>query len=460
MRSVGFETIAVVEDDPVARALSRRWLEEAGHRVVEYVLGRAIIESTEDLSVVCLDLGLGDMSGIDVIYHLATRRPNVPIVVVTAESLVETAVTAMRSGAYDYIVKPIDRHRLVSSVARALEKRILAMSVAQLRTELEERAPIRSIVGNSAPMRQLADQMDRVRESDVAVAIYGESGTGKELVARAIHANGRRSEGPFVAVNCAAIPESLHESELFGHEKGAFTGAIGMHRGRFEQADKGTLFLDEISEMSHSTQASLLRTLQERRVRRIGGRDEVPVDVRIMCATNRDLSKAVKEGRFREDLYYRLVVYPLNIPALRERVDDIPLLVAHFLEKHRGDVGRDVRRVSSEALEALARYPWPGNVRELENAIHRAMLACDGDELGLSHLPPDVQAAMLPRLPAQPTANRPPSTNDLVLPIAELEKRAIDKALRATNGSVEKAAKLLGMGRATLYRRLSGLTNG
>jgi DNA-binding NtrC family response regulator len=285
-----------------------------------------------------------------------------------------------------------------------------------------------------------------VLDSDVNVCAFGESGTGKELVARALHDAGRRRAGPFVALNCGAIPATLQESELFGHERGAFTGASGQHRGRFEQAQRGTLFLDEIGEMSSSTQTSLLRTLQERVVRRVGGSQDIPVDVRIVCATHRDLEAEVAADRFRQDLFYRLVVYPIRVPPLRERLDDLPLLVGHFLRRFRKDVGRSIDRVTPEALELLARHDWPGNVRELENVIHRAMLSCEPDVLDVASLPP------LLRQPREPAA-APLGT----LSLAALERDAIRQALQRAGGNVTHAAKLLGLGRATLYRRLAAL---
>jgi DNA-binding NtrC family response regulator len=261
-----------------------------------------------------------------------------------------------------------------------------------------------------------------------------------------------------VAINCAAIPESLQESELFGHERGAFTGAINMRRGRFEEAKNGTLFLDELGEMSLSTQAALLRTLQEKTVRRVGGVTEIPTDVRIVCATHRDLAAEVEAGRFREDLYFRLVVYPIRIPPLRERREDIPLLVGHFLRTLSQDTGRTVRHIAPDALDALARHMWPGNVRELQNVVHRSMLACRGDEITLADLPPDIRDLSLPELPpARKNGIESATESDHVVPLRELERQAIERALRVTNGSVGKAAKLLGIGRATLYRRLATL---
>lgn len=457
--------LAVVDDDPTLRRLMRHWLESAGYRVVEHDCGRKALEDTSTgPAVVCLDLGLGDLPGMHVLQHLRARDPDLPVLVVTAERDVATAVEAMRAGAYDYLVKPLDRERLLQAIRRAVERRELIASVRRLESELDDRHVLGSIVGQSAPMRELARQIERVLESDVTVCILGESGTGKELVARAIHANGRRRRKPFVAINCAAIPESLQESELFGHEKGAFTGASGVHRGRFEQANGGTLFLDELGEMSLSTQAALLRTIQERTIRRVGGSEEIPVDVRIVCATHRDLAAEVRAGRFREDLYYRLMVYPIHLPPLRQRREDIPLLVAHFLRRLRDDVGRTISRISPDALDALGKYSWPGNVRELQNVIHRAMLACDGDEIQLAHLPRDIAALVLPAVPERTTPHTDTSVphssdnhDDHVVPLRELERQAIEKALRIAGGNVGKAAKLLGIGRATLYRRLAEL---
>jgi DNA-binding NtrC family response regulator len=306
-------------------------------------------------------------------------------------------------------------------------------------------------------VRELGQQVERVLESDVAVCLQGESGTGKELVARAVHQGGPRRRGPFVAINCAAIPASLQESELFGHERGAFTGATQTRLGCFERARGGTLLLDEVGEMSPAAQAVLLRTLQERTVRRVGGSQEIPTDVRIVCATHRDLRGEVDAGRFREDLYFRLVVYPILLPPLRDRVEDIPLLVAHFLEKLRARSPHGVRHVAPDALEALARHAWPGNVRELENVVHRSVLAARGDQIGLGDLPPDLRSSNSSAATRRSTTNEIDDNPDsgVVVPLRELEERAIKQALRVTRGSVGRAAKLLGIGRATLYRRIA-----
>jgi DNA-binding NtrC family response regulator len=455
-------SIAIVDDDPSVRGLMRLWLEREGYTVHEHTGGtRLLAEGASEAGVICLDLGLDDVPGLDLLQHLRARDPEVPIVVVTAERKVDVAVQAMRSGAYDYVVKPLERDRFVQAVKRAVERRELTLKVKNLRYELDERNIFRTVVGRSAPMQELARQVDRVLESDVAVCVLGESGTGKELVARAIHMSGHRGDGPFVAINCASIPASLHESELFGHEKGAFTGATAVHHGRFEQANGGTLFLDEIGEMSPATQAGLLRTLQERTIRRVGGVHEIPVNVRIVCATHRNLQEEVRAGRFREDLYFRIVVYPIHMPPLRDRPDDVPLLVAHFLKSFASDVGREVTRVTTDAMEALSRYRWPGNVRELQNAVHRAMLACEGAEIGIAHLPPSVREYDLPQVTRSVLAPRDSRFSDEessdVLPLREIERRAVAQAMRVAKGNVAKAAKLLGMGRATLYRRIAEL---
>jgi DNA-binding NtrC family response regulator len=302
------------------------------------------------------------------------------------------------------------------------------------------------IVGESAPMRTLARKIERVLDSDVTVAVFGESGTGKELVARAVHSGGARRDGPFVAVNCAAIPDTLQDSELFGHERGAFTGAIRQRRGCFEQAHGGTLFLDELGEMAAPTQARLLRTLEQRTIRRVGGTADLPVDVRIICATRRDLRVEMDSGRFREDLYFRLVVYPIDVPPLRARADDIPLLVARLLRRLAdADPFRGEARVHPDALAALTRYPWPGNVRELLNVLHRSVLLCQGGEITLEDLPVDLQTG------------EPAAASEVGLkPLRAMERLAMERALVSTGGNVGNAAKLLGISRATLYRRMAG----
>jgi len=461
----GSRLVSIIDDDPTVRRLMRFWLEKDGYQVIEHASGKSALDYAGEMpSAVCIDLGLDDVPGLDVLRHLKTKDAELSLIVVTAQRDLDTAVEAMRAGAYDYVTKPLERERLLLAVGRGVERRELVSNVRRLKNALSEHQTEQSIVGRSPAMMELGRQISHVLDSDVAVCVFGESGTGKELVARAVHQGGPRKSGPFVAINCASIPHSLLESELFGHERGAFTGATHTRRGRFEEAAGGTLFLDELGEMSPGTQASLLRALQEKKIRRVGGSGEITTDARIVCATHRDLRAEVEAGRFREDLYFRLVVYPITVPPLRERVQDIPLLVGYFLQTLRGDVGRDVQRITPDALEALTRYRWPGNVRELQNVVHRCMLASRGHEITLSDLPHDVRTFALPSLPysqtphvgATPISIAPIATD--IVPLQELEKKAIERALRATGGSVGKAAKLLGIGRATLYRRIQSMS--
>ncbi len=448
-------TVLLIEDDPLVLRLLSTQLRVADYKLVEAQSARAGLASVDETTTaVCLDLGLGDLPGLDVLKHLQQRFPDLPVIVVTASNRAEDAVASIQAGAYDYLVKPVEEFRLKSTVKRAVERHRLVRSLRDQNSR--DSKLFGNMIGQSSAMNDLATQVERVLSSDVSVAIFGESGTGKELVARTLHDKGNRRSGPFVALNCAAIPENLLESELFGHEKGAFTGAQSQHRGRFEQADGGTLFLDEIGEMSAATQASLLRTLQEGTIRRVGGTREIKVNARVVCATHRDLAIEVEESRFRADLFYRLVVYPLQIPALRERTDDIPLLVAHFLKTLGNETGSKVKHVDAEALEALVAHNWPGNVRELQNVVHRAVLSCDSKTITTDHLPQDlVKSTKIPAalLPSPRSAATGPDVP--LLSLAELEQRAIRNTLAHTGGSVGKAAKLLGIGRATLYRRLS-----
>jgi DNA-binding NtrC family response regulator len=444
------KVIAVVDDDAMARQLLRAWLRPTGCSVLEFSSGAEVLKAEVEFDLVCLDVRLGDISGLTVLQELHARDPGIAVVMVTSSAEVSTAVLAMRSGAYDYLVKPIESEHFRKTLQRALERRELLTTVKNLQRRLDAMNGINRIVGQSPPMQELARCLDRVADSDVPVCLLGESGTGKELAARAIHARSRR-KGPFVALNCAAIPSSLQDAELFGYERGAFTGAARQHKGRFEEARGGTLFLDEVGEMAPSAQALLLRTLQERVIRRIGGTCDISIDTRVLSATHRNLEAEVQSGRFRHDLYFRLVVYPIRIPPLRERQSDLPLLVDYFLHKFGASDPLKVLRVSHEAMESLLRYPWPGNVRELENVIRRAILNCDKDELQSENLPPELRQRELLASPFSTSAAR--ESNE-TLPLAEVERRAIIAALRAVHGKVAQAARLLQISRATLYRRI------
>lgn len=455
--------VVIVSHDFDTREFLRDRIEAAGFSVIEFDHGQEVLQrETSEWMAVCLDLELDDMGGMDVLRHLRARDVMLPIVLIAADQDINAAVQAVRLGAHDYIAKPLEGQRVIQSLREAAEYRRERWRLQPAEPAGDEEQLLGSLVGRSSPMRSLVRQLRRVLKAEVPVCILGETGTGKELVARAIHEQGSRSQGPLVAVNCAAFAESLLESELFGHDRGAFTGAFATHKGCFEQAQGGTLFLDEVGEMSASTQVRLLRTLQERTIRRVGGTAEVRVDVRIIAATHRDLLAEVRAGRFREDLYYRLAVYPLRVPPLRERASDIPLFISHFLRKAGGGDKSRPSRVTPEVLQALLRYHWPGNVRELENVILRAALSCDGPQIELEHLPAELRALVLPVIPKCAVSGgrgigQPLLDMEAVVPIRELERREILKALAVTSGSVTKAARLLGLGRATLYRRLGEL---
>ncbi len=436
----------VVDDDPAVRQLLSFLVSSQGHQVESFASGREVLAHVgEPPDAVLLDLMMPEVDGVEVLRELRRRAPGLPVIVLTALNDVRSAVEVTKLGAFDYLLKPFDQERLLVTLRNAVSQRELGREVTRLKVELGERYHLRHMVGSSPPMRRVYEQIERVLESDISVFISGESGTGKELVAKAIHYGSGRSAGPFVDVNCAAIPEGLQESELFGHERGAFTGAVAAHAGKFEQANGGTVFLDEVGEMSGSAQARLLRVLQERSLQRVGGVRRVDLDVRVISASNRDLAALVREGTFRQDLFYRLVVFPIHLPPLRQRRDDIPLLVEHFLAKHAADAGRRVDRVQPAAMARLQAYDWPGNVRELENVVHRALLVTPGPELRAEDLP--LELPLSPDLPLEL-----PAGGDRTL--EELERWAIQETLRRADGNVSDAARRLGIGRSTLYRKM------
>lgn len=449
--------IAVVDDEPIIRRVVASCLRGKGFTVAEFADGRSVMsEPADGFAAVCLDLGLGEMSGLDVLRHFRTEAPDVPVIIMSAGNTLDAAVEAMRLGAYDYLSKPIDRERLLHSLGRALERVELSRRANVLSAELAVRRAGDQLIGSSAAMRSVLEQLGQILQSDVPVCLLGESGTGKEVVARTIHQQGRRQNGPFIAINCASIPDQLQESELFGHERGAFTGATNTHLGCFERAEGGTLLLDELGDMHLSTQAKLLRALQEKTIRRVGGAKDIRTDVRVVAATHKDLFAEARAGRFREDLFFRLMVYPIEIPPLRDRKDDIPVLVGHFLKRLRDDVGRPIERMSADAMDALMAHAWPGNVRELQNAVHRAMLTCATNEVQFGDLPPHLRRRGMPAPASGPSSS---TTHGGVaglptLILRDLERLAIDEALARAGGAIQKAAKLLGIGRATLYRRL------
>jgi DNA-binding NtrC family response regulator len=446
--------IWIVDDDPAIRELLSFIVQGAGYEVDAFASGAEVLASSgEAPDAVLLDLMMPEIDGVEVLKEINRRHPKLPVIMVTADNDVQRAVEVTKLGAYDYLVKPIDQERLLTTLHRALSHGSLEKEVARLKEELSDRYHLRTIVGSSAAMRRVYDQIEKVLESEITVFIAGESGTGKELVAKAIHYASLRSDGPFIDVNCAAIPEGLQESELFGHEKGAFTGAVATHPGKFEQASGGTIFLDEVGEMSPSAQARLLRVLQERVLQRVGGTQTIELDVRVISASNRDLATMVEEGPFRQDLFYRLVVFPITLPPLRDRREDIPLLVEHFLEKYARDAGKRVTRVEARAMEAMASHGWPGNVRELENVIHRTLLVSSGLELTFDDLPPGIGGDQV----AAGETGRKAADSGVgsgTFNLEELEREAIVRAMENNRGNLSDVARQLGIGRSTLYRKL------
>ncbi|HXY38441.1 MAG TPA: sigma-54 dependent transcriptional regulator [Vicinamibacteria bacterium] len=435
--------ILIVDDETIVRDSLGAWFRQDGHQV-------DVAESAKDAlrkvsgnryDIAFLDIKMPGMDGLELQTRLAAADPELTIVLMTAYASVETAVKAMKAGAYDYIVKPFDPDDLSMLVRRAAEHRSLRAENLRLKKSIETSAAPPPLLGSSAPMRQVLELVQTVAASDATVLITGESGTGKEVVARAIHAGSARRYNPMVVVNCGALPEGILESELFGHEAGAFTGARARHKGKFESAEGGTVFLDEIGEVSAKVQVELLRVLEEKKVTRLGGSAPVSVDFRTITATNRDLAAAVKEGAFREDLYWRLNVVHIHIPPLRERPEDVPVLAEHFLSRFAQSMSRKPMRFSPEALSALASYPWPGNVRELQNAIERAVVV-GRDEV--------VQAADLPlRVTQSPQAAAPGPGS-----LAEAERAHVQAVLEASGWNITRAARILDVDRVTLYNKI------
>ncbi len=435
--------ILIVDDETIVRDSLAAWFRQDGHQVSAAESGREALRlvSSSRFDIAFLDIKMPGMDGLELQTRLAQADPELTIVLMTAYASVETAVAAMKNGAYDYIVKPFDPDDLSLLVKRAAEHRSLRAENLRLKKSLESASAPPPLLGSSAPMRQVIELVGTVAASDATVLITGESGTGKEVVARAIHAASPRRYNPMVVVNCGALPEGILESELFGHEAGAFTGARARHRGKFESAEGGTVFLDEIGEVSPKVQVELLRVLEEKKVTRLGGSAPVAVDFRTITATNRDLQAAVKAGAFREDLYWRLNVVHIHIPPLRERPEDVPLLAEHFLAKFAQSMSRRPMRFSADALDALSSYPWPGNVRELQNAVERAVVVGHGDV---------VQGGDLPlRVTQAPSAGGPGPGS-----LAEAERAHVQSVLDASGWNITRAARVLDVDRVTLYNKI------
>jgi two-component system response regulator HydG len=408
----------------------------------------------ETWDVIVTDLRMGEIDGLEILRQAKEELPDAEVIVLTGHGSIHSAVTAMQHGAYTYLTKPLDIGELRSAVEKASARLRLIRRNAELRRSLDERFGFEGVIGTSPQMHSIVEILKNVAPTDITVLIQGENGTGKELVARALHQNSPRKSKPFVPLNISALPDSILESELFGHEAGAFTGAIGRRIGKFEHANGGTLFLDEVGEMPMDTQVKLLRVLEDRKITRLGANDEMPINVRLVAATNADLQKNVAEGKFREDLYYRLNVVSIYLPPLRERQGDIPLLMEHFLREISRRMGREVQGFSRSARKALLAYHWPGNIRQLRNVIER-MLVLDSDGvLDVDGLPPEI-AVLVRDQPAESTVEVPPGADGLVgKPIADVERHYIYRALELTNGNREEAATMLGIGERTLYRKI------
>jgi two-component system response regulator PilR (NtrC family) len=436
--------ILVVDDERSMRDLLAITLKQAGHEVVIADAGEKAIEVLrgDAFDLVITDLRMRKVDGLGVLRAAREHSPGTLVLVVTAYASTETAVEAMRLGAYDYLTKPFKLDEIRLTVEKALERKRLEDENQELRRELARERGLARFVGRSPAMLDVFAMIRKAADSTSTVMITGESGTGKELVAHAIHQEGPRRDGPFVSVNCGAIPEGLMESELFGHVKGAFTGAVASTRGLFAAAEGGTLFLDEITEIPIAVQVKLLRAVQEREIRRVGDTRDVKVDVRLIAASNRDLARAVAEGQLREDLFYRLNVIPIHLPPLRQRREDIPLLVAHFIEKVSRALGRNPKPVTPEAMAILERHHWPGNIRELENVVERAIVLGGGEALDVEALPP---ALVAPTAEEDLPLELPPQGLNLDDLLDRIEHRYLELALRRTGGVQTRAAELLGL---------------
>jgi DNA-binding NtrC family response regulator len=440
-------TILIAEDEDLMRAILTRLLEDAGYRVIAVSNAEEALErfAAEDISVTLTDIRMAGMDGLALLDHIKSIDAEALVIVMTAYSSVDSAVAALRKGAYDYVTKPFVNEDLLQSVKNALRQRELFRENRSLRRELDRRYSFSEIIGTSPALHAVFRLVEKVAATNTNILIQGESGTGKELIARAIHHNSTRAERPFVAVNCGAIPETLLESELFGHTKGAFTGAVTNKLGLFRSAEGGTVLLDEVGEISAAMQVRLLRALQEHEVVPLGSSAAVTFDARIISATNRELEKEVSEGRFREDLFYRLNVIEIYLPPLRERREDIPLLARSFITRTAHEQQRDEKSIAAAAMSALINYSWPGNVRELQNAIERAF-TLSNDEIDLDSLPPRVRDAASLTPMRDPDGLRPT--------LEEVERRHIFETLASVNQDKARAANILGIDLSTLYRKL------
>ncbi len=446
--------VFVVDDEDNVRRLLEHWVKSKwGYRLGSFSNGQDCLDALDDdPDLIILDIMMPGLSGTETLKIIKEQKPDVPVIMLSAQGRIEVAVETMKLGAHDYFSKNIDLPKLEISVKNALEIYDLKREVEQLRETVEQSVHFDNIVSSAGSMQSVLKLVQKAKDSDISVLVTGESGTGKELIARAIHFNGKRKEEPFIAVNCAAIPAELLESEMFGHEKGAFTGADSRKIGKFEQADGGTIFLDEIGEMDMNLQAKFLRAIQSRQIERVGGSGVIDVDVRIVSATNKDLLKASRDKEFREDLYYRLASFPIALPALRERRSDVMLLAEHFLKKYTSSQNSSAKGFSKKAMKMMFEYPWPGNVRELESAVERAVLLCDGEAIDESDLPMAVQAFAAGEGPSPMPTDSLFDEQEVVIPLETVKEQAVRHAVKVTEGNILEAAKKLGVSRSTLYQ--------
>ncbi len=446
--------IMIVDDEPSMVEVIATLCREKGHQAMPFSSSVAALDQLEKAApqLVIVDIKMEKVGGFDILRECKEKLPNTAVIMITGYASVETAVDAMKLGAFDYITKPFKIDELQLTVQRALDFQAAIRENVYLKRELKEKYKFENIIGTSGKMQAIYNLIAKVADTDSTILIQGESGTGKELVARALHFNSHRQHHPFVAINCSALPENLLESELFGHKKGSFTGAVQDKLGLFEEANEGTIFLDEVNSMAPALQTKLLRVLQERHIRRVGETKSVAINVRVVAAANEALSEKIKGGGFREDLYYRLAVIPLELPPLRDRLEDVPLLVNHFLAKNASQTSTEPKKIEPKALELLGRYSWPGNVRELENAIERACALCDNSVIKPEDLPPHVANNH------DTTVNGPNVEWRIGQKLDEfvrgMERRYIEQTLAFNNDSREKTAGMLDISIATLYRKL------
>jgi two-component system, NtrC family, response regulator AtoC len=452
-------TILVVDDEHLIRWSLEQQLQREGYSVLLAETGAEALKRVQMDSpdLVLLDMRLPDADGLEILERLHSAGPETLVIMITAHGGVQSAVRAMKLGAQDYIIKPFDMEELKLTVKKALDTRSLRRDVARLQAESQRGSGLDDIVGDSRAIRDLKLLIQRIAQSDATtVLLEGESGTGKDLVAKVIHFESARAQAPFLAVNCAALPEQLLESELLGHEKGSFTDAKALKKGLFEQADGGTLYLDEIGDMKLNLQAKLLRLIEEKSFRRVGGLRDLKADVRMIAATNRDLSKALEDGEFRKDLYFRLKVFPIHIAPLRERSEDILPLARYFLARFSSEMRRQIRELHPEAQVCLTNYSWPGNVRELRNVLERAMILASGEVLYVEHLPAEIGARQVesPSIPVSPAQSAGMTLPAVGVSLEEVERDLVRQALEATEGNQVRAARLLGISRDALRNRM------